>query len=359
MSQSASGMQPDRATDLVRLAGLSKRFGSFVAVKPLDLTIERGEFFAILGPSGCGKTTLLRMIGGFIAPSGGTIAIDGVEVTRSPPERRPTNMVFQSYGLFPHMTVRQNIGYGLRLAGNSPAETQRRVDEIVSLVHLESFADRPVTALSGGQQQRVALARALVLEPKVLLLDEPLAALDLKLRKAMQAELRRIHQTIGGTFVLVSHDQAEVMSLADRVAVMDSGSVVQIGSPREIYEAPATRFVSGFIGDANFLRGRRSGGVVALPCGTTFPDAGLDQDVVVMIRPEKISLNPVSGDLALDGRIADIVFFGQYIQVKLQLPDGTELIVHAPEVARADDLRHGDACRVAWRSADHKVFPEE
>ena len=210
-------------------------------------------FLRFSGPSGCGKTTLLRMIGGFIDPTAGSVEIDGRDVTRLGPERRPTNMVFQGYGLFPHMTVRQNIGYGLKIAKVTRAEIDQRVAEVIGLVRLEELAERGVHELSGGQQQRVALARALVMRPKVLLLDEPLGALDLKLRQAMQEELRRIHHQIGGTFVFVTHDQSEALGLADRIAVMEEGGVIQEGGPEEIYARPLTRFVSTFIGEANIL----------------------------------------------------------------------------------------------------------
>ena len=219
------------AVPLVRLLGVSKRYGSVPAVKELDLEIQRGDFLAILGPSGCGKTTLLRMIGGFVAPTSGRIEIEGQDVTAISPERRPTNTVFQGYGLFPHMTVRQNIAYGLKTAKRPKDEIERRVDEAIALVRLQDFVDRAIDQLSGGQQQRVALARALIMRPRVLLLDEPLAALDLKLRQAMQDELRRIHSEIGGTFVFVTHDQGEALGLANRIAVMDQGAIVQQGTP--------------------------------------------------------------------------------------------------------------------------------
>src|SRR5262245_37500803 len=271
---------------LVRLTGLTKSFRQTVAVHPLDLEIAAADFLAILGPSGCGKTTLLRMMGGFETPTAGRVEIEGKDVTKMGPERRPTNMVFQGYGLFPHMNVRQNVGYGLKLRKLAPAEARARVDEMLQLVHLEEFAERAVHELSGGQQQRVALARALVMRPAVLLLDEPLGALDLKLRKAMQAELRRIHRSLGGTFVFVTHDQEEALSLANRIAVMEEGRIVQEGGPQEIYRRPATRFVSTFIGDANLLEGRRERGVVELACGGRFASSGRDGKVNVMIRPE-------------------------------------------------------------------------
>jgi spermidine/putrescine transport system ATP-binding protein len=242
---------------LVRLRGVSKSYGPVAAVQTLDLEIRRGDFLAILGPSGCGKTTLLRIIGGFVAPTTGTVEIDGQNVTALGPEKRPTNTVFQGYGLFPHMTVRQNIAYGLRTAKRPPDEIATRVDAAIALVRLEEFVTRSIDQLSGGQQQRVALARALIMRPQVLLLDEPLAALDLKLRQAMQEELRRIHQQIGGTFVFVTHDQGEALGLANRIAVMDKGVLVQEGGPEEIYATPKTRFVSTFIGEANVFPGRR------------------------------------------------------------------------------------------------------
>ena len=225
-------------TVLVKVSDLTKSFGPVVAVHPLDLEIRAGDFIAILGPSGCGKTTLLRMLGGFEMPTAGRIEIAGKDVTRIGPEKRPTNMVFQGYGLFPHMTVRQNVAYGLKLQGVATSEMKQRVDEMLQLVHLDQMADRPVQKLSGGQQQRVALARALVMRPAVLLLDEPLGALDLKLRKEMQAELRRIHRSLGGTFVFVTHDQEEALGLANRIAVMEGGRIVQEGGPQEIDSAP-------------------------------------------------------------------------------------------------------------------------
>ena len=274
----ASVEPPDRAgrtePPLVRLRNISKNYGAVEAVKPLDLDIHRGDFFAILGHSGCGKTTLLRVIGGFIAPTSGSVEIGGAEVTRLGPEMRPTNMVFQGLGLFPHMTVRQNVGYGLRIAKQPRASIAERVRGVLALVRLEELGERQIKALSGGQQQRVALARALVMRPQVLLLDEPLAALDLKLRQAMQEELRRIHNSIGGTFVFVTHDQGEALGLANVVAVMDEGVLAQLGSPEEIYSAPKTQFVSTFIGEANVFVGTRVGGEVTLDLGRGSPRPG-------------------------------------------------------------------------------------
>ncbi len=339
--------------ELVRLSGLSKSFGPNVAVHPLDLEIEAGDFLAVLGPSGCGKTTLLRMIGGFETPSSGRIEIEGRDVTRLGPEKRPTNMVFQGYGLFPHMNVRQNVSYGLKLRGISRQQVGDQVSEVLRLVHLEEFADRPVGKLSGGQQQRVALARALVLRPTVLLLDEPLAALDLKLRKTMQEELRRLHQIVGGTFVFVTHDQSEALNLANRIAVMEAGRIVQVGGPEDIYRRPATRFVSTFIGEANVLSAERRNGEVILPWGNSFPTAGADGSVSVVVRPEHISLNgaePV-------GEIFDVVFLGPFVRIGIRMADGSELAVHMTEPTGTVP-RVGDRVGVSWRVEDARCFDE-
>jgi len=344
---------PFPMTALVKLTGLSKSFGAMVAVHPLDLEILAGDFIAILGPSGCGKTTLLRMLGGFEMPTAGRIEIAGKDVTSIGPEKRPTNMVFQGYGLFPHMNLRQNVAYGLKLQRIAAAEARRRVDEILQLVHLEGLADRPVHKLSGGQQQRVALARALVMRPAVLLLDEPLGALDLKLRKAMQAELRRIHRSLGGTFVFVTHDQEEALGLANRIAVMEAGRIVQEGGPEEIYRRPATRFVSTFIGDANLLEGRREGGVVELACGGRFASPGRDGKVNVMIRPEAMHVAMhMSGQGHVAGRLVDTVFLGAFTKLQLRLADGSEIAVHLPGTGGGPLPALGAEVSVGWREGD-------
>ena len=338
---------------LVRLTGLTKSFRQTVAVHPLDLEIAAGDFLAILGPSGCGKTTLLRMMGGFETPTAGRVEIEGKDVTHMGPEKRPTNMVFQGYGLFPHMNVRQNVGYGLKLRRLPAAEARSRVDEILHLVHLEEFAERAVHELSGGQQQRVALARALVMRPAVLLLDEPLGALDLKLRKAMQGELRRIHRSLGGTFVFVTHDQEEALSLANRIAVMEAGRIVQEGGPQEIYRQPATRFVSTFIGDANLLDGRRAGGVVELACGGSFPSPGRDGKVNVMVRPEAMLLNG-AGHIA--STVVDIVFLGAFTKLLLRLADGSEIAVHLTEAHSGALPAAGAQVAVGWHDSDARCL---
>jgi ABC-type Fe3+/spermidine/putrescine transport system ATPase subunit len=343
---------------LVRLRGLSKRFGDVIAVQPLDLDIYPGDFYALLGPSGCGKTTLLRMIGGFTPPTTGTIEIDGADMTRLGPERRPTNMVFQGYGLFPHMTVRQNIGYGLRIARTPEAEIAERVRAIMALVRIEELAERRPEALSGGQAQRVALARALVMRPRVLLLDEPLAALDLKLRKQMQEELRRIHQSIGGTFVFVTHDQGEAMGLANRIAVMEAGACVQEGGPEEIYLRPKTRFVSSFIGEANMLAGTRAGGQVTLKAGARFADSGPDGPVAVVVRPESVALGG-DGGIAVEGRLDDVVFLGPYVRYRVVLGSGEEVVVHSGDPRVRAGVAMGGNVRIGWSAADHRVVADQ
>ena len=354
------GTREREISPLVRLRGLAKSFGAIDAVRPLDLDIFPGDFFAILGPSGCGKTTLLRMIGGFIEPSAGRIEIDGADVTELTPEHRPTNMVFQGFGLFPHMTVRQNIAYGLRIAKRPADEIAERVAAIIALVDLEEQTDRATDELSGGQAQRVALARALVMRPTVLLLDEPLGSLDLKLRQAMQEELRRIHDEIGGTFVFVTHDQGEALGLANRIAVMDHGRVVQEGGPEEIYAEPQTRFVSTFIGEANILGGRRANGQVTLDAGGGFPSAGEDAPIIVVVRPEAVTIS--SGDtgteLTFFGEIADAVYLGAYVRYSVRLEDGETITVHNSEAALRHHLGGGDAVTLGWNRADHRVIED-
>ena len=343
---------------IVRMRGVTKRFGQTVAVQPLDLDVHRGDFLAILGPSGCGKTTLLRLIGGFLSPTAGRIEIGGSDVTAIGPERRPTNMVFQSYGLFPHMSVRQNIAYGLRIAHRPKHEIEEKVQNILELVHLGALAKRMPGQLSGGQQQRVALARALVMQPDVLLLDEPLAALDLQLRKAMQEELRRIHQQVGGTFVFVTHDQGEALGLADRIVVMQDGRVVQEGGPKDIYSSPATRFVATFIGDANILPGVRTAGRVALAAGAEFVDAGEEGPVAVVVRPETISISTdqLACEVTLEAVVLDVIFLGSHTKYRIRLADEEVINVHDSEAHQTHDIAIGESVRIGWNSANHRVL---
>ncbi len=349
---------------LVRLAGVSKTFGEIAAVQPLDLDIRRRDFLAILGPSGCGKTTLLNMIAGFLTPTTGRIEIAGQDVTALGPNRRPTNMVFQGYGLFPHMNVRQNVGYGLKLAKKPRGEIDQRVKDVLHLVHMEGFETRRVTELSGGQQQRVALARALVMRPQVLLLDEPLAALDLKLRKAMQSELRRIHQSIGGTFVFVTHDQGEAMGLANRIAVMENGRIVQEGRAEDLYAAPASRFVATFIGEANLLKGVRRGKRVTLDLGPSFAADGPDGPVVAVLRPEAATISPLKsgppgeGTLTLRTQVSDIVFLGTHVRYVLEAK-GETLLAQSSDPILRNRIAIGDEVFVSWPIEQQRLLVDQ
>ncbi|WP_088562078.1 ABC transporter ATP-binding protein [Arboricoccus pini] len=302
---------------IVRLEQVSRHFGATRAVDAVDLTITEGEFFAMLGPSGSGKTTCLRLIGGFEQPDSGHIVIDGQRAEGLPPYRRPVNTVFQDYALFPHMSVGQNVAYGLKVRGQGRAERDREALDALRLVRLDGLADRRPSQLSGGQRQRVALARALVLHPKVLLLDEPLGALDLKLREEMQVELKSLQRRLGLTFVFVTHDQGEALSMADRVAVFDRGKVAQLGTPEDVHDRPRTRFVAGFVGAANVLE-------PAVSAALGGPEA------LVSLRPEKIGLlapDTRPRDDALEARIVDISYQGAFRRLQVELRTGMRLSV--------------------------------
>jgi spermidine/putrescine transport system ATP-binding protein len=320
----------------IRLVELVKRFGDFTAVDGIDLDIGSGEFFSVLGPSGCGKTTTLRLIAGFEAATSGQILVDGEDLATTPPHRRPVNTVFQSYALFPHLTVARNVAYGLRWRknGDSKSAMEQRVTDALHLVQLQDFAERKPTQLSGGQQQRVALARALILQPKVLLLDEPLGALDAKLRKALQTELTALQHEVGITFVYVTHDQEEALTMSDRLAVMDNGRVEQVGTPDEVYEEPRTAYVADFLGVANLLEAdcTRAGGqgTIRLGAFSLAATAG-DQDctgpVKVVIRPERVHVTEgeALGDNCVPAMVERLVYVGPTTQVHLRLPHGAPL----------------------------------
>ncbi len=345
---------------LLRLSAVSKRYGAATALHPIDLAVPKGSFTAILGPSGCGKSTLLRLIAGFAEPSAGSIEIADRDVTRIGPEKRPTNMVFQGYGLFPHMTVAENVGFGLAIAKRPRAEISERVAEALGLVRLEEFAGRPIHALSGGQQQRVALARALIMRPLILLLDEPLAALDLKLRQAMQTELRRIHKETNGTFIFVTHDQGEAFSLADNLVVMNEGRIEQIGRPQDVYIRPRTLFVSQFVGDTNILEGVRRNGTVELAIGPRFASSGPDGKVTFVLRPEAVRIQP-SRDLSTDtaaaaavpGTIEELHLLGGEARIAVTAPNGHQLIARLPDPRFGDGLTPGMRVAVDW--AEHSL----
>ncbi len=324
----------------VAIHGVSKVFGhdrnAVTALDDVSLDIREGEFFTLLGPSGCGKTTLLRLIAGFEHPTRGHIDLHGEEISHLPPYRRPVNTVFQSYALFPHMTVAENIGFGLEMQGKSKEETTSTVGEMLRLVQMEDLADRRTDQISGGQQQRVALARALAPRPRVLLLDEPLSALDYKLRKGMQIELKRLQNETGITFIFVTHDQEEALTMSDRLAVMSQGKVLQVGAPREIYAHPAVRFVADFIGDTNFLDAElleieRDRTELKLPSGKPVSARGaarsVDGKVHIAVRPEQTTLTRDADAAHLEGHIDNVVYSGTDTHYHITLPGGESFVV--------------------------------
>ncbi len=346
------------------LRALTKRYGGFTAVEDVSLAVERGQFLTLLGPSGSGKTTILMCIAGFVAPSSGAVLLDGRDITALPPEKRDFGMVFQGYALFPHMTVAENVAFPLRVRKLGRAEREHKVREALDLVQLERFAERRPAQLSGGQQQRVALARALVFDPALLLLDEPLSALDKKLRAELQEELKALHRRVGRTFVNVTHDQEEALSLSDRVAILDHGRLVQEGPPAALYERPRTRFVADFLGKSNFLQGMvteaHPGGfhmmagatpiAQALPEGAPRPAAGTP--ALLSLRPEKIALlaQGEAAENSVEGRIATWSYLGAGYALVVETADLGRLRVHLPAwnapIAPADGLR----LRLGWRS---------
>jgi spermidine/putrescine transport system ATP-binding protein len=361
------------AGSTVELRGIAKRYGEVAALGGVSLTIGEGEFFSLLGPSGCGKTTMLNVIGGFVEPDAGEVVIEGRSMTGIPPYRRPVNTVFQSYALFPHMSVTENIAFGLKMKRTPAGEIAARVGQMLELTSLAGLGDRRPAQLSGGQQQRVALARALVNHPAVLLLDEPLGSLDLKLRKQMQLELSRIQREVGITFVYVTHDQEEAMTMSDRLAVMDRGAVVQVGSPQAVYERPATRFVADFIGASNAFRGQVVAAdpgllVVRLAGGeeVRVPEAGGIGGrawVSVVVRPDRLEVHrtpPAAGLNAVRGRVTKVSYLGTYWQVVLATAGGLEVTVHQPSAtAEAGALPGvGEAVHAVWRPAHALCVPE-
>jgi spermidine/putrescine transport system ATP-binding protein len=362
------------AAPVVQVDRVTKTFASVVAVDDVSLEIQGGEFFSMLGPSGCGKTTTLRMIAGFETPTSGRILLEGKDVSYTPPYRRNVNMVFQQYALFPHMNVFDNVAFGPRTKGLPKSDVKERVEGALRIVRLEELARRRPNELSGGQQQRVALARALVNYPSALLLDEPLGALDLKLRQAMQIELKRIQREVGITFVYVTHDQEEALTMSDRIAVMNEGKVQQLGSPEEIYGRPASSFVAGFIGAANLLpavvEGSGSDDVaLSLPGGgrSLAPREGRDfqagDGALLVLRPERLVVAYGQPESEATGyvrvRARDIVFQGPVIRMVFACPDGREVIVITPPQNRPDGLSPGDEVWITWASADAYVLPAD
>jgi putrescine transport system ATP-binding protein len=347
---------------LLEIRGVSKKFGEFIAVNNVDLDIYQGELFCLLGGSGCGKTTLLRMLAGFEKPSSGQILIDGQDMSEVPPYKRPTNMMFQNYALFPHMTVEKNIAFGLEQDGIAKTEISDKIDSILKLVELQDYKKRRPQQLSGGQRQRVALARALVKQPKLLLLDEPLSALDKKLREQTQFELMNIQDKVGVTFVVVTHDQEEAMTLSSRIAVMDRGRFIQTGTPTEIYEYPRDRFVADFIGSANILDGKVVSNLEGMIEVSTYlgkfsfksnSNISEGSDLFVGLRPEKISISKAaSKSKNTTGFIDDIGYFGDYSIYKVRLDDGQIIDVTAQNQKRPknakDRLTYEDKVNLNW-----------
>ena len=350
------------------LAEVTKLFGDLKVVD-VDLSIDKGEFFSLLGPSGCGKTTTLRMIAGFEEPTTGRILLEGRDVTHVPSARRPVNMVFQAYALFPHMTVFENVAFGLRVKKVGRREIEERVSDAMRIVQLEGMSKRKPIQLSGGQQQRVALARALVNRPAALLLDEPLGALDLKLRKEMQLELKHIQEQTQTTFVYVTHDQEEALTMSDRIAVMDQGLVEQVAGPRELYERPATPFVAGFIGVSNVLHlrpDRTDEGSVVMTVGESerivAPSgrAGETGEILITVRPEKIKFEDVGEPASrVSATVVDIVYLGSMTQYIVELPTGEQLTVHRlNDEVRRRPIQVGDRVTLFW-AAEHSFVIEQ
>ncbi len=364
---------------LLRIEGVTKRFGNFTAVNELSLDIRAGEFFALLGPSGCGKTTLLRMLAGFETPDEGRILLAGRDIAQVMPHERPVNMMFQNYALFPHLSVRDNIAFGLRRAGMARGEIAARVAEMVALVKLEGMEKRKPDQLSGGQRQRVALARSLARRPQMLLLDEPLAALDKKLRESTQAELMELQRRLGMTFIIVTHDQEEAMTMASRIGVMDAGRLAQVATPRDLYEAPASRWVAEFVGDVNLFEGQvisreqgrlkvttREAGIITV----AEPRQSVTKEIVtVAIRPEKIKLSRrglASGADALqainrfEGEVAEINYLGGLTAYRIRLDNGAVVRSVMANTARLDADGYGSSERVAvWFTPDDGVVLEQ
>jgi spermidine/putrescine transport system ATP-binding protein len=364
----------DLSAPVIEIDHVVKRFGEFVAVDDVDFSIGQGEFFSMLGPSGCGKTTTLRMIAGFEQPTSGAIRLDGVDVSKVPPNKRDVNTVFQQYALFPHMNVFDNVAFGPQSKKVDKTTIKNRVTEMLEVVRLTEFASRRPAQLSGGQQQRVALARALVNLPKALLLDEPLGALDLKLRHAMQFELKRIQREVGITFVYVTHDQEEALTMSDRIAVMSDGRVEQIGTPAEIYDNPASVFVAGFIGQANLwpatVTEHAAGAtrVSALGGASLYGSCGdstlaVGSEVTLMVRPERISISLTQptpqpgGDQSVSATVTDLAFQGPIVRLALEAADGSPIIANVDPDADLPLLRPGDSVWASWTQSAACVLP--
>ncbi|MEU0482734.1 MULTISPECIES: ABC transporter ATP-binding protein [unclassified Streptosporangium] len=343
---------------MLKITGVSRRFGDVTALSDVSLEIRQGEFFALLGPSGCGKTTLLRILAGFESPDEGTVTLDGDDLLGQAAHRRPVNLMFQSYALFPHMTVAKNVAYGLERERLGRAEVRGRVDEVLEKVGLETMAGRRPHQLSGGQRQRVALARAIVKRPRLLLLDEPLSALDKKVRAEMQLELKRLQNEVGITFVVVTHDQEEAMSLADRIAVFNAGGVEQVDAPVELYEHPRTPFVAGFVGANNIFEGRACSVGLAgeelgiLPGTSDLPDG---TPALLAVRPERIRLDD-EGKGVLSGEVVDVSFYGGVSHVSVQVSGRRQPVLVATQ--GATQVQAGSEVALGWAEGDGVLIPQ-
>jgi len=370
-----SGSEPGTGGLAVEIRRVSKWFGEVTALEDVSLEIRQGEFFSLLGPSGCGKTTLLRMIGGFEGPSSGEIRIDGEDTAGAPPYARSTNMIFQHLALFPHMSVFDNVAFGLEMKRLGRSAIAERVGQSLDLVRLTGFDARKIDQLSGGQKQRVAMARALVNDPSVLLLDEPLGALDLQLRLRMQEELRRLHRSLGNTFIFVTHDQGEAMAMSDRIAVMDLGRVLQVGTPEEIYESPKTRFVADFVGHTNVFDGRvesvEANGDCLVACeGVSFrclalPGLGDGEPVSVAVRYENIAVEGATGEVSGEppgagsaATVTEKIYMGGGFRFETRTDAGAVLTADVPTTDEARRIAEGDRVRLAWRPEDVSVLLE-
>ena len=347
--------------NIIEIDGVTKQYGGMVALHEMDLSIRRGEFLSLLGPSGCGKTTLLRIIAGFLSASSGDVKIDGVSMRHVPPNKRPVNTVFQNYALFPHMTIAENIAFGPRRQGKKSGEIADEVQNSLNMVGMEGFGDRYPKSLSGGQQQRIALARAIINRPRVLLLDEPLGALDLKLRKRMQFELKRLHDQLGITFIYVTHDQEEALSMSDRIAVLNAGRIVQLGSGEEIYQRPNSAYVADFIGEANLISGSSQGGRFLLDNGQPVcnSDASLTGPVKLMVRPENISFScneQREGDVILKATVLQKVFLGHWWRVAVRLSDGQEIVACSTEDNADLVPSEGQEITLCWAESSSRVL---
>jgi spermidine/putrescine ABC transporter ATP-binding subunit len=355
-------------TGHLQMEGVTKRFGKVTAVDEVTAEVRENEFYSLLGPSGCGKTTLLRVLAGFEEPDAGRVVLDGQDLVGMKPNRRPLNMMFQSYALFPHMSVEQNVTYGLRVEGVARAEARRRAAAALERVQLTEHASRIPAQLSGGQRQRVALARALVKEPRVLLLDEPLSALDRRIRGEMQIELKRLQHEVGITFLVVTHDQEEAMTMADRIAVMEEGRIEQVGTPQELYDEPATRFVANFLGDANLFAGEVAGDRVGpwrvAPAMLDRVDLGDGDSAVIVVRPERMRLRRAGGPAdqlteanELRGRVAEVVFVGNARKYLVEVAGMDPIQVRTAAGDDAAPVTAGEEVVVFWAADDAAVVP--